>query len=84
VWEETGLVMGMLSVLFACYGSRGGAGAGGEDGDGGWGGGGGLWQLNLDYALHDFYLELGTGKTRILQQEWALVDSIGRAKICAM
>ena len=46
--------------------------------------GGGLWQLNLDYALHDFYLELGTGKTRILQQEWALVDIIGRAKICAM
>ena len=60
----------------------------GKGQEGGWGegvvGGGGLWQLNLDYALHDFYLELGTGKTRILQQEWALVDIIGRAKICAM
>ena len=75
--------MGVLSVLFACYGGRGGVGAGGEDGEGGVGGGG-LWQLNLDYALHDFYLELGTGKTRILQQEWALVDICGRAKICAM
>jgi hypothetical protein len=61
-----------------------GAGEGqGQDGRMG-GGRGGLWQLNLDYALHDFYLELGTGKTRILQQEWALVDIIGRAKICAM
>jgi hypothetical protein len=66
--------MGVLSVLFACYGGRGG----------GMGGGGGLWQLNLDYTLHDFHLELETEKTRKLQREWARVAIIGCAKTCAI
>ena len=55
MWEETGLVTSVISVPFACYEGKRKGGRGEGRGTMGGGRGGGLWQLELDYALHDFH-----------------------------